>query len=523
MSAARETNTFAEHARRKIDSAEVGSVRFDMGYYQNPIISADYSDPDVLRHGDDFFMTASSFNCTPGLPILHSRDLVNWKLIGHAVANLPGERFEQVQPGCGIWAPSIRFHEQKFWIFFPMPDEGIYVTTAADPAGPWSAPHLVHAGVGLIDPCPLWDDDGRAYLVHAYAHSRSGIRHRLHLCPMAIDGSRLLGAGQVVFDQPDRHPILEGPKFLKKDGWYYIFAPAGGVATGWQVALRSRHVFGPYEDRVVLEQGGAPVNGPHQGALVDTQSGEWWFIHFQDAGPYGRIVHLQPVDWNDGWPMIGVDEDRNGIGEPVLEYRSPRTTVHAPHFVIQTSDEFDLPRLGLQWQWNANHRSDWYSLSARPGWLRLLARPAPEGKLALAPHLLMQKFPAIEFTATTLLHMPADTTTRTKAGLVVMGHTFAGLLVSVENGALRIEQVSGDSSRAEVANHRVTCPGHEIALRVEVRVGAECVFSFGRSGGDFTEIGPPFNATPGKWIGAKVGIICAGDDSHADFDYFRIT
>ena len=202
------------------------------GTYCNPVLFADYSDPDATRHGDDYYLVASSFNCTPGLPILHSRDLVNWTLINHAVKNLPHPRYAEVQPGCGVWAPAIRHHAGKFWIFFPMPDEGIYVTTAAHPAGEWSEPHLVQAGKGLIDPCPLWDDDGQAWLVHAYAGSRAGIKHRLRVCPMAPDASRLLGEGKIVYHEPEKHPTLEGPKFLKRDGWYYILAPAGGVENG---------------------------------------------------------------------------------------------------------------------------------------------------------------------------------------------------------------------------------------------------------------------------------------------------
>jgi beta-xylosidase len=205
------------------------------GTFCNPVIDADYSDPDVIRAGEDFYMTASSFNCMPGLPILHSKDLINWSIIGHAVENLPHPRYAEVQPGCGIWAPSLRFHAGKFWIFFSMPDEGIYVTTTNHPAEKWSKPHLVEAGNGLIDPCPLWDDDGSAYLVHAYAHSRSGIKHMLRVRPMAADASRLLGEGEIVFHNPKRHPTIEGPKFLKRDGWYYISAAAGGVKSGWQV------------------------------------------------------------------------------------------------------------------------------------------------------------------------------------------------------------------------------------------------------------------------------------------------
>jgi len=308
------------------------------GTYRNPIIYADYSDPDVVRVGDDFYLVASSFNCTPGLPILHSKDLVNWTLINHALKNLPDPRYAEVQPGCGVWAPAIRFHENKYWIFFPTPDEGIYLTTAAHPSGQWSKPHLLQAGKGLIDPCPLWDDDGKAYLIHAYAGSRAGIKHRLRVCPMAPDGSRLLDEGKIVFHEPERHPTLEGPKFLKREGWYYILAPAGGVETGWQLALRSKNIYGPYEEKIVLEQGNTPVNGPHQGALIDTADGKWWFVHFQDAGVYGRVTHLQPVKWEDGWPMMG--KNRDGIAEPVLHHAKP-AAANGHMAVPQTSDEFD--------------------------------------------------------------------------------------------------------------------------------------------------------------------------------------
>ena len=223
-------------------SKELWTADLGNGRYRNPILFADYSDPDVVRHGDDYYMTASSFQCTPGLPILHSKDLVNWRLINYAIKNLPHPRYQEVQAGCGVWAPSLRYHDGRFWIVFAMPDEGIYVTTAADPAGAWSVPHLMHSAIGLIDPCPIWDDDGNAYLIHAFAHSRCGIKHSLRVCPMAWDGSRLLGAGTEVYRDESKQPTLEGPKFLKRDGYYYILAPAGGVATGWQTALRSQNI-----------------------------------------------------------------------------------------------------------------------------------------------------------------------------------------------------------------------------------------------------------------------------------------
>ena len=464
------------------------------GTYCNPVIHADYSDPDVVRVGGDFYLVASSFNCTPGLPVLHSKDLVNWTIINHALKNLPHPRYAEVQPGCGVWAPAIRFQAGRFWIFFPTPDEGIYFTTANHPAEKWSEPQLVQAGRGLIDPCPLWDDDGQAYLVHAYAGSRAGIKHRLRVCPMAPDGSRLLGEGEIVFHAPEKHPTLEGPKFLKRDGWYYILAPAGGVATGWQVVLRSKNIYGPYEDKIVLQQGRTAINGPHQGALVDAPNGDWWFIHFQDAGVYGRIVHLQPVTWRDGWPLMGDVHGSDG-GEPVLHFRKPAAIRHPAITVPQTSDEFDSPRLGLQWQWHANHHDDWHSLGARKSWLRLHPQTAAHENLAHLPGLLLQKFPARSFTVETLLEF-APQQAGEEAGLIVTGESFASLALEKKAAGSRL--VLRRDGVSQCVQDQMPAA---VRLRVTVEAGGLCRFSFATAG-VFVAIPHTFPAQPGRWIGA---------------------
>lgn len=484
------------------------------GMYCNPVLYADYSDPDVIRVGEDFYLTASSFNCTPGLPILHSKDLVNWTLVGHALKNLPYPRYAEVQPGCGVWAPAIRFHAGKFWIFFPTPDEGIFVVTADDPAGTWSEPHLVRGGKGLIDPCPLWDDDGKAYLVHAYAGSRAGIKHRLRVCPMAPDGSKLSGEGQIVYHEPEKHPTLEGPKFYKRDGWYYILAPAGGVETGWQVALRSKRIYGPYEDKIVLTQGDTDINGPHQGGLVDTPNGGWWFMHFQDAHVYGRIVHLQPVVWQDGWPFMG----RNG--NPVLRFEKPFVNGGLPMAVPQTSDEFDSDKLGLQWQWPANHRDDWYSLGVRPGWLRLFPLPAA-ASLNRQPNLLLQKLAARSFTAETVLEF-SPRQSGEEAGLVVAGESLAALGLQFD-GNRNLVTFRVDERQEILAEARSST----VKFRVEVQDGGRCQFSFADDGG-FVPVPASFEARKGVWIGAKLGLYSVkrpgnAPAGHVDVNYFRFS
>jgi beta-xylosidase len=476
------------------------------GTYANPILCADYSDPDVIRVGDDFYLTASSFTDTPGLPILHSRDLVNWTILNHAIENVPDARYEKFQPGCGVWAPAIRYHDNKFWIFFPTPDEGIYVTTASDPAGKWSDPWLLQAGKGLIDPCPLWDDDGQAYLVHAWAKSRSGIKNRLTVRPMSPDATKLLGEGKTVFEDAQRHPTMEGPKFYKRNGWYYILAPAGGVSTGWQVALRSKNVFGPYEDKIVLKQGDTPINGPHQGGLVDTSAGEWWFVHFQEALPYGRICHLQPVTWRDDWPLMG-DVNLN----PVLQHKKPQIAEPQAIAVPATSDEFDATTLGVQWQWHANHGDDGHSLSAVPGSLRLFAKRLLEDDLASAPHLLLQKLPARSFTLETRVQAPSSAT----AGLVIMAKKHAALALDKNRIVLRV-------NNAETASATIDKP--VARLRLTMKDGGECTFAHAGDHGEFEAIGNSFQAVEGVWIGAKVGVFAIappGVEAHADFEYFR--
>ena len=497
------------------------------GTCRNPILFADYSDPDVIRDGDAYYLISSSFTSTPALPILRSRDLVNWTIVGHAMANLPDPRYAELQPGAGVWAPAIRAHAGAFYIFVPLPDEGIYVLTAPHPEGPWSAPRLLVAGRGLIDPCPFWDDDGQAYLVHAYARSRAGIKDRLRLRPMAPDASRLLGDGEIIFSDPEHYPTLEGPKICKRNGWYYILAPAGGVTHGWQVALRSRRIYGPYEDRVVLAQGRTPVNGPHQGALVDTPNGQWWFVHFQDAGVYGRVVHLNPVTWRDDWPLIGVAGE-NGQ-EPVLNHAKPDLP-RQPIAIPQTDDEMDAGaggRLAPQWQWHANHGDGWSDLRARPGWLRLRALPLPASGWANAPNLLLQKLPAPSFTTDTVVE-PGGAGALI-AGLAVVGETSAALAVERDAGTASARVVLRIDDRVAYAAPISNAP---VRLRVTFTRDA-CIFGYAAGAGPVQDLESRFTPRAGRWVGAQIGIFAAapqaaGDwadhaNAYADFDYFRFS
>jgi beta-xylosidase len=502
------------------------------GTYKNPIINADYSDPDVVRIGTEYYMTASSFNSVPGLPILHSKDLVNWRLINHAIRELePREHFAKPQHGGGVWAPSIRFHKGEFYIYYGDPDFGIFMTKAKDPSGEWSKPLLVKSAKGWIDPCPLWDDDGNAYLVHAFAGSRAGIKNILVVNKMSPDGTKLLDDGVLVFDGHDADATAEGPKFLKKDGYYYILAPAGGVPTGWQLALRSKNIYGPYERHVSLAQGSTSINGPHQGGLVDTPTGEWWFLHFQDKGPYGRVVHLQPTVWKNGFPLMGIDSDGDGTGEPVLTFKKPNLGVF-PITAPPDSDEFDSPKFGLQWQWHGNPKAEWAFPFPTRGVLRMNSVELPENHNNLwdLPNLLLQKTPADEFTATAKVKLKHRFEGE-RFGLLVMGIDYSALVLTNIGGKLFASQLSAkdaDKGSAEIETPP-TGPfaASEFYLRVEIKKGAIGQFRLSPDGLKFNDVGLPFKLREGRWIGAKIGFFFTrpgkfNDAGTADVDWFRI-
>jgi beta-xylosidase len=479
------------------------------GSYRNPVLFADWSDPDAVRVGREFYMTASSFNRVPGLPILHSADLVNWELVGHALTRLvPEAVYATPQHGCGVWAPSLRHHAGRFWIVYPDPDHGIYVTTAADPRGPWTPPRLVLPGRGLIDPCPLWDAAGNAYLVHAWAKSRCGFNNRLTAYRMTPDLTRPLDSGTVLVDG-DAIPgcfTLEGPKWYHRDGWYWIFAPAGGVARGWQYAMRSRSVLGRYEPRIVLEQGTTDINGPHQGAWVDD-----WFVHFQDRGAYGRVVHLQPaVMGADGWPVLGA------AGVPVIRHRKPLPG--GPVCAPPSADGFTGGRPGPQWTWPANPQPGWLLDRGGDG-LRLACVPWPSGDLRDLPNVLGQRLPGPRFRAQTTVRLAAAAGSR--AGLAVLGKAYGwiGLENRPSGTVLTCRTAAPGGPERDLVPPVPVAPAAEVRLSVTVSDGAEVRFGFLSADATFT-------ATVGGWIGATLGLFATArpgvGGGHADFAPFAV-
>lgn len=521
-------------AQVKTAKSNVWVADLGNGKYKNPILNADYSDPDAIRVGDDFYMTSSSFNHAPGLPLLHSKDLVNWTIINHILPQQkPFDVFSKVQHGNGVWAPSIRYHNNEFYVFYPDPDFGIYMTKTKDPRGAWSDPVLVFEGKGLIDPCPFWDADGKNYLAFAYAGSRAGLKSVLAVAKLNATADKVLDKGVIVYDGHELDPTIEGPKMYKRNGYYYLFAPAGGVPTGWQLILRSKNVYGPYERYVAMDQGASPVNGPHQGAWVDTQTGEDWFLHFQDKDAYGRVVHLQPMKWRNDWPIIGVEKNNSGKGEPVMEYKKPNVGKTFPMVTPAESDEFTSPLLGKQWQWQANPDGTWV-MPSNNGHLRLYTKKVPTGTKNLldVPNILTQKLPADRFMATVKLKLIGNEKIEDeKAGLTLLGEDYSTLYLKNTNkgqqlffGVCKKGLTGAKESEQSIVEIK---KGTYVFLRAKVTEGGKCNWSYSIDDQTYTNVGEEFTAKPGKWIGATLGLYAIrdaqiNDSGFADVDWFRI-
>ena len=560
------------------------------GRFRNPILFADYSDPDVIRAGDTYYMTASSFNYTPGLPILTSKDLLHWKLVNYAL-DVVGEdpargcphedsqavtdRFSLPRHSEGVWAPAIRYHNGEFFIFYGMPDEGCYMVKTTDPLGKWEKPVCIRPAKGFIDTCPFWDDDGKAYIIHAYAKSRIGFKSRLGIFELSEDGTRAVSEDEFIFDgEAPGIPGLttEGPKVMKRDGWYYILSPAGGVRFGWQLALRSRSIKGPYEWKMVMAQGGSVINGPHQGALVDTPAGDEWFLHFQDRGLYGRILHMQPVTWKDGWPVIGQDKGGDGCGEPVFTCEKPHAGEDEPSY-LEADDAFRGHRIGLMWQWLGNCRMDdrrVVSETDGPDGIRLHAvNLSGEEKPILwhSANVLTEKLVLPEFVCDIRMS-PAGLCAGSRAGAAMMGGQYVCLYAERCDEGLFVvlsESEGGDADKKERVLFRAALSGSEnetpdmltfrlVFVResaaevdahggVHFREGAENApdlffanadaekpvlrMFYSADGGTFSDSTCRFVPVDHTWVGAKIGIFALADrgsgNGYADFESVRVT
>jgi beta-xylosidase len=469
------------------------------GTYINPVLYADYSDPDVIRVAEKYYMVCSEFHYM-GMPVLESSDLVNWKIIGQIYNHLDFPQYDSnLRYAGGSWAPTIRYHNNKFWVYFCTPDEGLFMSSADSAAGPWSPLVLVKKIPKWEDPCPFWDEDGKAYLGHSVHGAGPIIMHRLN-----ADGTQLLDEGVTVYTGP----VAEGTKIHKINGYYYISIPEGGVGEGWQTVLRSKNIYGPYEKKVVLEKGSTAINGPHQGALVETPKGEWWFYHFQSDGAMGRVLHLQPVQWQEGWPLIGVDIDRNGIGEPVYVWKKPDIAGSFPIRAPQADDEFNTATLGLQWQWNHNPVNEAWSLTQQPGWLTLKALQA--GNFAKARNTCTQKVMGTTGEVITELDI-SNMADGQKAGLCSMSKIYNLLGVYKKAGKLYLFTDRNGQVQEE---KQLTVKKIFLKLALDIKTGNNR-FYYSVDNKTYTALNGFFETKWGYWKGTRIGLFSFNEVNEA--------
>ena len=400
------------------------------GTYSNPVIPADFPDPDVIRVGDTYYMVTTTMFIFPGVTVLKSKDLVNWEYCSNAVPRFDVDPAYNMEGGHryghGQWATSIKYHNGKFYLLFITLDEGGFACTADQAEGSWEIHKLPR---GFYDPGLFFDDDGKIYVAEGYGKI-SITEVDENLAPVAE--SRLVFTGDI-------RGGLEGTHVYKINGYYYLYCTYGGP-NGIQVALRSKNIYGPYEQKVVIHDETKSVNfGVHQGALIETRTGEWWTMLFVDAGPLGRFPSLHPVTWVDGWPMVGVD------GKGVVTYKKPNVGREYPITQLPTSDEFEDKTQGMQWGWNHNPDPEKWSLTENPGSLRLKTAKVvsmwTEARNTLTQRIFAnydQSIPTVATTAMDVSHMQDGDI----AGLAVFQDPYAFIGVKQEQGKKKIIMVN---------------------------------------------------------------------------------
>jgi beta-xylosidase len=482
------------------------------GTFTNPLIWSDYPDPDIIRVGEDFYMVSSSFTDAPGIPICLSRDLVNWEIIGHVYQRLPeANPAYSMQDGLvayrgGSWAPSIRHHDGKFYVCFCTPAEGFFMAIAEAPQGPYE---LIPFGIELYDPGLFFDDDGRVYVAHG--------SDMILITELTSDCSAIKTPGRPVYQTAFGTPF-EGSHLHKRDGWYYLCNTCRGY-NGIEICLRSRELYGPYEARLIsADDANYDGAGVHQGGFLDLENGETWFFMFQDRDFIGRVPVLYKVHWRDGWPLLG--DPGNHWRLPITQSKPSLPVSQAR--IPNSSDDFDSPTLGLQWHWNHNPDNSRWSLSARPGHLRLVSAPARD--LLHARNTLTQKIIGPSSMATTLLDW-SGLREGDIAGICIQNIPSAFLGLEIRNGSAFLV---ADRDGTEEESIELKDAATTLHLRVEATVSGEALFSCSTNGEEFHPLGKPFvmEFTVKTFLGNKFGLFCFNrkgtDGGHADFDYLRI-
>ncbi len=500
------------------------------GKYKNPIIFADFPDPDVIRVGDTYYMVSTTMHHFPGATIVKSRDLVNWEYCAQPLAQLSAKDSYSLLGGenayaRGMWACSMKYHNGKFYILINGNDAGGFVLTASDPEGKWDMKPISRI---YYDPGMLFDK-GKIYIA-------CGIGN-IQMCELDEDFNYIQEKN--VISGKDG---LEGSHLYKIGDYYYIYATYGGWPSG-QAVFRSKNIFGPYEEKMLVEKTiNGKVNTVHQGALffvpasptqemADEGDGQWWTIMQEDLGCLGRMPNLQPVRWENDWPVVG----NNGV--PYSTFSKPAIGTSYPRRPLPANDNFRSYPLGMQWQWNHNPDNGAWSLFERPGWLRMKTTGTAD-RLTQARNMLTQRIFAFHDKSST----PSTGTVRLdvshlqegdRAGICILQDPYAAIAVEVKDGKKQLvwwqDQLTTNSNFTPASKVKAVDIDSIVYLRAAVTYGtSKTDFYYSLDNQTYTKLGQQtslgFNLS--VFVGARFGLFCyhsgslADPQGYADFDWF---
>ena len=518
-----------------VDSDASGEL--PAGHYRNPVLTGFYPDPSLCRVGEDYYLTNSTFAYFPGLPVFHSKDLVNWRFIGHAIDRPDQLRYDGLGVSQGIFAPAITHHDGTFYLICTqVGTNGNFVVTAKDPAGPWSDPvRLLFRG---IDPSLFFDDDGRAWVVNNDDPEGDPLYdgHRaIRIQEFDPKTKQMIGPRPVLVNggvDLSTKPIwIEGPHLYKREGWYYLSCAEGGTGPGHsQVVFRSRSVTGPYEPwekNPVLTQRSLDNRAPGAVTCVGHADleigpdGRWWatFLGVRpydgEASPMGRETFLLPVEWTeDGWPTILPDpKARVPLVAPAPNRAGVRPDSRYPlNGSFTWRDEFDGATLSPAWIMLRSPAETWWSVaSSEGGRLQIAPRPEPLSGRS-NPSYLGRRVQQARFDAATALRVPAAP--GVSAGLVAFQnekhHYFLALRRDAEGPLLSLERAKGGAPEI-IQTTRLPADTGSVRLRVEAD-RASCSFSYAVGDDAWTSLVGQADArllttaAAGGFVGATVGV-----------------
>jgi beta-xylosidase len=481
------------------------------GTYSNPVMPGDFSDLDAIRVGGDYYAISSTMQYSAGMAIVYSKDLVNWTMIGHVVPDLTLIDAElnwnkMNRPGRGIWAGAIRYHAKKFWVYFGTPDQGIFMSTAVVPTGPWTPAKRVLAGAGWDDPCPFWDDDGQAYLVttNFAPEGPSGRSYNIHLFRMNEGGTALLVKSDRIIHQSKGS---EANKLYKIHGLYYHYYSQVRGEGRVPMMERSPSLDGPWESHQLMHVNAALDKEPNQGGLVEIPSGEWYFLTHQGRGDWeGRAGVLLPVTWIKGWPIIG-KVGMDGIGNMI--WRAKKPIPGFPRTTLSASDSFDEPVLKPEWEWNYQPRAGMWSITEHPGALTMRAFPPirPGDFWTIGDILTQRAFRTRQNEVTLKLDLSAMADGQ-EAGLTHFAKSYCTLGI-VQKAKVRL--LSYNQNGRRVTGPRISAS--TIYLRSVWGFAGKSQFFYSLDGRTYQPFGDAYQLTWGSYRGDRIGIFT--DNSEA--------